>query len=238
MLAVSFSDALAISRDRLRSHWRLKLLMTCALGTFFCVPYFLLMYYPLRPPRTLPTTVLDDAFPFDARWIWVYQSIYLLINPLPWLATRRAQLARFCVGFVAVCCVSFAIFAIYPTACSRPDVADPRGMYWLLLLYDRKLNAFPSLHAGLLTYTLLFVRRLIREDHYWRHPFDLANLLFVGAVIWGILILIGAMFLKEHYAIDLLAGAALAVVADWFAWSKLVRINDCNNGRMSHVGWR
>jgi len=207
--------------------WRFKFLLAVGLTLAFCIPYFLLMYFPLRPVRTLPLTGLDRFAGFDARWVWVYQSIYLPINVLPWLATTREQLWRFARGFLLVCGLSFIIFALFPIDCPRPLVEHPTGMYRLLLLYDRPLNAFPSLHAGLLIYTLLFARRVIG----CRFPWVVWAVLWV----WTLLILYSTLATKEHYAVDLLAGAFIALAADWVVWHA-ARKMPASVGRISHEG--
>ena len=201
---------------RITSHWRMKLRMAAGLTVAFCVPYFLLMHFPVRPIQPVPTIWLDDAIAFDPRWIWVYQSIYLLINPLPWLATAVVQLRQFATGFLLLCGVSFVVFLIYPTHCPRPQIVNPTGMYWFLLLYDRPNNAFPSLHAGLLVYTLLFVWRLMRDDVRLRRS-AVFSIVYAALCIWGLAILYATVATKEHYAIDILVGAGLGACAHLFA---------------------
>ena len=46
-------------------------------------------------------------------------------------------------------------------------------MYWLLMQYDVTLNSLPSLHAGMVVYTVAFGRRI------------LGNVLSHGSSFWS-----------------------------------------------------
>ena len=83
-------------------------------------------------------------------------------------------------------------------------------MYGLLRRYDTPLNSMPSLHAGLLIYTLCFGRRIAGDA--------LPAWVGVLCVAWAALILYATLATKEHYAADLAAGAGLALaVHAWVA---------------------
>jgi membrane-associated phospholipid phosphatase len=221
-------------KRRFCSEWQFKLLLAIALSTIFCVPYFLLMYFPQRPIGTLPLTRLDRLTGFDPRWVWVYQSVYLPINVLPWLATRRDELWRFAWGFVVICAIGFAIFLMMPIACPRPAVVEnPSIMYRLLMTYDGPINAFPSLHAALLVYTLLFASRVVGRA--------ISHIGWSFLIIWSLLILYATLATKEHYAVDVLAGVALAWVGNAVAWRALpvraaARRMQVSSGSTSQVG--
>ena len=204
----SFSDSLLVAR--LRSCWRLKALLAAALCTFFCVPYFLVGNFPILPVHELALSPIDRAIGFHpAVWVWIYQSEYLLVNFVPWLAEERAELMRYARGFAILSVVSFAVFVIYPIRAPKPQVADAGGMYWLLQLYDVPLNSFPSLHAALVIYTVRFAHRI-----------GLAGRKTMGLLLWtwAVLILYGTLATKEHYFIDIVAGVLLAVAADAWVW--------------------
>lgn len=209
--------------QRVRAHWRLKLLMLVGLTISFCGPYLFLAHNAFFPVNELPLTVLDRLAGFDTRWVWVYQSVYLLTGTLPWLATQREQLRRYLIGFVLLTSVCIVIYIFWPIRVPRPVVEDAGGMYWLLLCYDGPYNALPSLHAGFLYYTLAFARRV-----YGPPPVGVA----VGLIGWAVLILWSTLATKEHYAVDLAAGIALAVVCDMAAWSRMFR----RTADASHIG--
>jgi hypothetical protein len=198
---------------RVHSHWRLKALLAGSISFLFCVPYFLLGHFPVMPARELPLSRIDRAIGFDAGpWVWVYQSVYIPINVIPWLARRRHELAQYARGFAAVSLFSFIVFFLFPVRAPKPDVPHPHGMYWLLQLYDADYNALPSLHAALLVYTLCFGRRVFGRG---RPPgLDLVCL------AWAALILYATLATKEHYLVDIVAGGALALLVDALAWRR------------------
>src|SRR5437764_588066 len=103
----SFSDPRP--RRRLLACWRLKAVLSLALLVLFCVPYFLIGNFPIFPVHELPLGAIDRAIGFHpAGWVWVYQSVYVLINVIPWLARDRDALLRYARGFLLLSLVSFA----------------------------------------------------------------------------------------------------------------------------------
>jgi len=195
--------------SRVAAHWRIKLILAVSLSIFFCVPYFWIGHYLFRSVHALPLTRIDQAIGFHPyAWVWIYQSIYLPLNIVPWLAERSADLRRYTIGFVVISLISFAIFIAYPIRGPKPPVPSPTGMYWLLLQYDAPLNSLPSLHASLLVFTLAFGKRILKDQM----PRGLWSIL----IIWTLLILYGTLATKEHYLLDIVAGAALALAVDWF----------------------
>ncbi len=206
----SFARSAAL---RLRLHWRLKAGLQIAAGVLFCSAYFLIGFHPLMPEHRLPLTALDRAIGFHPyTWIWVYQSLYIPINLIPWLADRREDLRRYAIGLVLLSAVSFAIFILYPIRAPRPPMPDAHGMCWLLIQYDATLNSFPSLHVGLLVYTLAFGWRSFRGQ--------LPRACAALCIIWGAAICYATLATKEHYAVDTLGGAVLGLAAHALAWRK------------------
>ncbi|HET6247277.1 MAG TPA: phosphatase PAP2 family protein [Tepidisphaeraceae bacterium] len=196
---------------RIFALWKFKALLTLAITTLFCIPYFLLGNFPIFPVHDLPSTWIDRKIGFHPyAWVWIYQSLYPLLNALPWLADRRADLLRYAKGFALLSIVCFTVYAVFPTRSPKPMVEHARGMYAVLRWYDTPLNALPSLHAGLCVYTLAFGWRLFRG----KLPAWLGALF----VAWGGLILYGTLATKEHYLVDIVSGALIAIIADAIVW--------------------
>ena len=199
--------------SRLRACWRLKAALAATVCFTFCVPYFLIGNFPVLPVHELPLTRLDRAIGFHPHgWVWVYQSEYILVNAIPWLARRREELVRYVRGFAAISLVSFVVFLLFPIRGPKPPVENPTGMYWLLLLYDVPTNSLPSLHAGLVVFTLAFANRIIGRDV----GRDVKALF----ALWGGLILYATLATKEHYAVDIVAGVALALAVNRWTWAR------------------
>jgi len=198
---------------RLQLHWKFKLLLEVVVGVLFCAAYFLIGYHPLMPEHHLPLTWADRTIGFHpCAWVWIYQSLYIPINLIPWLADRRENLRRYVRGMAWVSGISFLVFIVYPIRAPRPPMPDAHGMCWVLNQYDTTLNSFPSLHVALLVYALAFGWRSFRG----RLPRGCVAL----CVIWGAAICYATLATKEHYAVDTLAGAALALAADALVWRK------------------
>jgi membrane-associated phospholipid phosphatase len=194
--------------------FRSKLLLTIGLTLYFCLFYFTLQRLVFFVPRQFELSRFDEAVRFDPRWTLVYQSLYLLL-PTPWLASTHEQLRRYARGFFIVTIIGFLFFFALPVEGPRPDqMADDR-FYQLLITYDRNLNAFPSLHAALAIYTFLFALRIL--------PRYRAAIAVAGGV-WIALILFATIVTKQHYAVDVVAGAFIAVCADLLAWRYTARV--------------
>jgi hypothetical protein len=194
---------------RVRAEWRIKLGLLVGLTTGFCAIYLYLGHHVWFPVRRVPMTFVDRWAGFDRRWVWVYQSAYLLTSTLPWLATTREQLRRYVVGFSLLVSVCFACYLFLPTRVPRPPAGAGGGMYRLLLMYDGPFNAFPSLHGGFLYLTIAFAWRV-----YGRPRAAIVGLI----AAWSVLILWSTLEIREHYAVDLVSGVALAALCDWAAW--------------------
>jgi hypothetical protein len=138
------------------AHWRLKVRLQTALLLLFCGGYFALQRIALLPERVFELSRVDLMIAFDPTWVWVYQSAYLLMGIVPWLADDRDDLRRYARGFVLLSAAGFACFLFWPVAGPRPAEVPRDAMYRFLVLYDGATNAFPSLHVGLTVYTVLF----------------------------------------------------------------------------------
>jgi membrane-associated phospholipid phosphatase len=207
------ASVLALVRRRVPACWRLKALLAVTVAFTFCVPYFLVGNFPVMAVRTLPLTRIDQAIGFHPyQWVWIYQSEYLLVNAIPWLATRRDELLRYTRGFALLALSSFVVFFLFPIASPRPVVTNPTGMYWLLLSYDVPYNALPSLHAGMVVYTLAFGNRVVGHE--------ISRPIKWFFVVWTMLILYATLATKEHYLVDIVAGTLLGLVVDRWAWRR------------------
>ena len=212
---MSTARLVAILRERIRAEWRVKLLLALILPTVFCVGYFTLQRVVLFPVQTFRETPLDLAIPFEPAWVYVYQSIYLLMPIAPWLSTSRRELANYTKGLLILSAAGFLTFLLFPISCPRPDAVPQDGLYGLLATYDGRLNSFPSLHVGLTTYTFLFGLELLRPAP---RRVRLAYVAVTG--VWASLIFYSTLATKQHFAVDLPAGALLAIAAHAWAWRR------------------
>ena len=195
--------------------WRLKIRLSALLIPFFCIPYFLLQRLPLMPVWRPGIGPLEESIGFHPEWTWLYQSAYLLLAIVPWLgAAAASDLERYARGFVLLSFIGFACFLLFPIEGPRPPGAPPGGLYGRLGAYDRPLNTFPSLHVGLSVYTAQFGARAMRARLRSRRR----RMVNVALAVWILGIAVAAVAIRQHFVVDLPAGAALAYLCDRWAW--------------------
>jgi membrane-associated phospholipid phosphatase len=198
----------------LQSLWRQKLLLTVLLNLAFWAGYSLFARTAFFPLRTPPRTWLDAAIPFQPEpWAWIYLSLFVVASVLPWLIDSRDVLRRYVTGFAVMSVVSFAVFFFFPVASPRTvEPATAGGAIKWILTFDGPMNAFPSLHAAFLAYLARLTWRMFQGK--------LSRWSVAAGVVWGAAILYATIATRQHYAIDLMAGASIGVLADWLAWRR------------------
>jgi membrane-associated phospholipid phosphatase len=151
--------------------------------------------------RTLSlATSLDALIPFVPELVFVYVLYYLWVFlPLP-ILTRREDFYRALGAFALVQIVGGLVFVALPSHIVRPSLA-PDGAAFLLLQWmyrlDGSWNVFPSLHVA----HAVLVALLFRVH---RHR------LFAPVALGSVLITASTVLVKQHYLMDIPAGALLA----------------------------
>jgi membrane-associated phospholipid phosphatase len=175
-------------------------------------PMYFVIGFTLRGlPAHMPMLALDRAWPVQPAWMIVYGSLYIFVVILPLLVIRNRDLGqRTLRAYIAVMLVAYAGFVFYPT------VAPPRGVIagdgfaaWTLRLaydLDTPNNCFPSLHVAYAYVAALACWRVHRG---------------VGAVaiVWASLIGLSTLFTRQHYVVDVIAGAVMG----WLAYLVFLR---------------
>ncbi len=223
--------------QRFRVLWPAKLRLTAIVTVLFWGCYLFLSRHALFPIHPLPMMWLDKWAGFQPHpWAWVYESIFLLTSVIPWLMVSREELRRYVTGFALLSGVCFVVFALFPVASPRPANLEANAFLIFITRVDGPLNAFPSLHAGCLVYTLALASRLFGRGR--------SSIVAALLLVWAGLILFSTLATKQHYALDLLAGGLIGWAADRFAW----RNSGCGDmasastprksGVVSQAGWR
>lgn len=175
--------------------------------------------------RGQPSIDLSGAlpwFPLSEAIHLGYMAYYLLMPAAllgAYFATGRVGLHRTVFTLMATFYVCYAIFVVFPVAGPRYEferiggVISEGSMYQLvhgiLESGSAKGTAFPSSHVAA---SLAAVLGVAREDRRW----------FWALILPEIALIVGTVYGRFHYAIDVLAGLVIAVAA-WAATPALFR---------------
>jgi membrane-associated phospholipid phosphatase len=171
-----------------------------------CVPYFLLQELSVFPDRALPEFFLDRWISFSPSWTPLYLSVCGLVPLSVLLAVRETELRSFARGLTLLCVCCFAGFVLFPAAGPRPSaemIEGLSGAYPWLVSVDGPRNAFPSLHAGLTIFCMAFALRVVGARGVGR----------TSGWLWALAILFGTLATKQHFVVDVVAGAVLGGLA-------------------------
>jgi membrane-associated phospholipid phosphatase len=167
--------------------------------------YFVIGHMTRDWPTYRPEMTLDRLMGLSPPWTIVYGSLYVFTGGLILLVVRDPKLLRRTMrALLAVMLGAYAGFLLYPTAAPRPEQVAAVGFTaWMLeTVYgmDPPYNCFPSLHVAYAFVAAFACYRVHRG-------------VGVAAMIWAGLIGVSTVYTKQHYAVDVPAGAALAFVA-------------------------
>src|SRR2546422_10650367 len=164
--------------------------------------YFWCQRNYVNRPRQLRVP-LDDAIPYWPRWVWIYSGLYYpVIVYINFVMESPGQFMHVAMSYILLLALQMAFFIYFPVTTPEEWRANNqrRGKSERFLAFvqsfDSPANSFPSMHMSVATLTAM---------HLWPH-LGPAVMLFPG------LIALSCVFTKQHYVIDLPAGAALGWV--------------------------
>ena len=177
------------------------------LGTILIVGgyqfYFWCQRNPMRPVRELRLP-LDDRIPFWPAWAWIYGFFYwpgvLYTN---WVLESSRDFVYLALSFLGLLAMQMACFIVFPVATPEAWRTLNGGRTWserflaFVQRIDARSNSFPSMHTSVATLTALYL-----QPH-----------LGAWAFAFPVLIALSCLFTKQHYIVDLPAGAALGWLA-------------------------
>lgn len=172
----------------------------------FCVLY--LGSFAVSHPRAvyLAPGWLDLALPAWPGSLWLYLSQFILLPLAFALETRSERLTHAFYAMLTATLVSCAVFVLWPTTVGQtmPTApADPTGVAWRwLYTLDVPGNCFPSLHVAL---AALAAWLLAGRGGPWR----------IAAPVWALAIAVSVVTTRQHRAIDVAGGLAVALLAAW-----------------------
>ena len=174
--------------------------------------YTLAAHHPIREPWTVPASALDVGIPMIAGFAWIYATYVLLLPALVLLARERIGFSRVFVTGMACALGNALIYILFPTSLAERVHAPPGTLLAMVQSLDTTLCALPSGHVALPTSLTIAASLRVRSDTAWAG--------WTGALgVWTILLASSTLFTRQHYVIDVAAGALYGTaVALGFAW--------------------
>jgi len=169
--------------------------------------YFYVLMNPAYPVTVMPVTLIDHLIPFQPLAFYVYVTLWVYVSLPPALLASRRELYGYGVAMAITCLVGLGVFHFWPTTIAPPDIdwtLHP-GMEFLKDL-DAAGNAFPSLHVATAAFSGIWLHHLLGR---FGAPWSI--LLVNGA--WCAGIVYSTMAIRQHVAVDVIAGLALGVLA-------------------------
>jgi membrane-associated phospholipid phosphatase len=202
-----FRQAVAV----IPKHLYLKSIGTTAFISLFFVAYFHVLRHPAYPPTVMPVIWLDRLIGFEPLALPVYLSLWLYVSLLPAFFSTRAELYRYALAMTLMCVAGLSIFYFWPTAAPAPDIDWSRypDMDFLKNI-DAAGNACPSLHVATAFLSGIWFHHLLR-----RFGGPLWILMFNWT--WCIAIVYSTVAVRQHVAVDAVAGLVLGGLAAWLS---------------------
>jgi len=198
----------APANDARLALWK-KVLLAAAASAVNAVLYLVPNHVQVTEPTLLPWTPLDAAVPFVPATLWIYVSDYALVASAFLLMRTWGEAKEFARAYFALLVLGSAVHLAWPTTFPReafPLVGEGLTVrvFALLRQIDLPTSCLPSMHvAG--SYLAAFA--------LWRHRRGV----FTLYTSWATAVAVSTLTAKQHYAIDVVAGLALAAVL-WAAF--------------------
>lgn len=183
------------------------LILTIVLIIGFYQFYFWCQRNPQRKPVEFHFSI-DHRIPLKPGWVWIYSFLYYpAIISMIFVFHDFRHFGYVVVNFFILLLMHMVFFVYYPvktpedwrdTALRKPTLS----MRFLRFLQkmDQSSNCFPSMHVS--------VSMLTSYHLYANKPH-----LGFGVFFFPILIAMSAAYTKQHYLLDLLAGALMGCLA-------------------------
>jgi membrane-associated phospholipid phosphatase len=188
---------------RVRIMWPAKMLGTTFGMTAFFVVYFWLLRHPFFPVTVMPLTAVDRFIGFRPEALPLYLSLWLYVSLAPSLLIKARELWSYGLAAMGLSGIGLGIFLVWPTAVPKPDIDwSQHPGFAFLNSVDASGNACPSLHVAFAVFTAFWFEHLLREMGFGRAA-RMLNWL------WALGIVYSTVAIRQHVALDALAGIAL-----------------------------
>ena len=188
---------------RVRLLWVTKMLATPLGITAFFVAYFWVLRHPFFPITIMPFTAVDGLVAFRPEALPLYASLWVYVSLPPALLKNGREVWSYGLAALVLSVIGLGIFLVWPTAVPKFEIDwSQHASMSFLRTVDVAANACPSLHAAFAVFTAIWLERLLRE---------LRVGLLVRALnwLWCLGILYSTLAIRQHVALDTLAGGVL-----------------------------
>ena len=161
--------------------------------------YFWCQRNHLIAPRQMKLGI-DELLPYWPSWVWIYSLLYYpLILILNFIMDSPRQFTHMAISFMLLLWLQMVFFVAFPVVTpehwrqyNQRRTLSERFLA-IVQKFDARSNSFPSMHVSVAMLTAM---------HLVPH---------VGTLALGfpVLIALSCLFTKQHYVIDLPAGALL-----------------------------
>ena len=179
--------------------------------------YFFTQNHMIKEPKRINMKI-DNLFKFKGWWVWIYSGLYYPMIVLIVLTMEDMRHYNYtAMSFFLLLFMQMAFFRYYPVE-TPPEWRDfgesntlsVRFMKFVQS-YDDNTNCFPSMHVSVATLVAL---------HMWTNVGDMVG---YWPFLFPVLIALSALWTKQHYLVDVIAGAPLGWLA-WFAYESVVAL--------------
>jgi membrane-associated phospholipid phosphatase len=168
--------------------------------------YWLPQYWHRGEPALLPLTALDRLIPFwPVSGVLYFGAFIFLALTFITLWADRKRAVRFLYACLFAQLLGMLCFLLWPTAYPRelyPPPASTSALGAALVAWcranDLALNCLPSLHVS----TLVICVAALRGSRW-----------FLPAALFAVPTALSTLTFKQHYVVDVIAGAALGGLA-------------------------
>ena len=144
-------------------------------------------------------TEWDRKTPYFPLFAPVYFSTYIFVVQPFFVLTNVRQFYLMVTSFMTISVLSTLIHAVVPSKIERVEQVSAGGVSgWMLRLFQKTCKPygnFPSMHVGLSVPVVIV--------HFMVAGPVIGSLMFA----WAVLIAGSTLFTKQHYILDVLAGA-------------------------------
>lgn len=166
--------------------------------------YFWCQKNPLSARTRLLRSPVDDRIPYRPGWVWIYSFLYYPVILLINITTASSREFLYVViSYVVLLLMQMTVFLLFPVATPAEwrmrNGQATRSERFLAFVQriDARNNSFPSMHTSVAVLTALHL-----------YPsFGMAIFVF------PLLIALSCLYTKQHYVVDLPAGACVGWAA-------------------------